>query len=205
MEALINAGGKGTRMGACGIEKPMQTIGGKPVIGRVVDALTGSKNIDKVLVSVSDHTKETEKYLKSIGIETIRTSGEDFMEDIHDALKVLQSRFVLMCPSDLPFLSTRELDKFIKEFDPEKMESILAIVDRKAFDRLEVKPSYTRNYYGSEIVLSGVSIIDREKTLKGVYLQESFYETDRMEFTVNVNTPEELEQARKLFEKHRSK
>ena len=205
MEALINAGGKGTRMGACGIEKPMQTIGGKPVIGRVVDALTGSKNIDKVLVSVSDHTKETEKYLKSIGIETIRTSGEDFMEDIHDALKVLQSRFVLMCPSDLPFLSTRELDKFIKEFDPEKMESILAIVDRKAFDRLEVKPSYTRNYYGSEIVLSGVSIIDREKTLQGVYLQESFYETDRMEFTVNVNTPEELEQARKLYEKHRSK
>ena len=189
-------------MGACGIEKPMQTIGGKPVIRMVVDALSGSKNIDKILVSVSDHTKETEKYLKGIGVETIRTSGEDFMQDIHESLEVLEGRFVLMCPSDTPFISTKELDKFIKAFDPEKMESILAIVDRKAFDRLEVKPSYTRDYYGSEIVLSGFSIIDREKTLQGVYLQESFYETDIMEFTVNVNTPEELEQARKIYEKN---
>ena len=203
MQALINAGGKGTRMGACGIEKPMQTIGGKPVIRMVVDALSGSKNIDKVFVSVSGHTKETEKYLKGIGVETIRTSGEDFMGDLHGSLEVLEGRFVLMCPSDIPFISTKEVDNLITAFDPDKMESILAIIDKKVFDKLEIKPSYTMNYYGEEWVLSGVSVLDREKTLQGVYLQESLYESDSMDLAVNVNTPEELEQARKLFEKRK--
>ncbi|MDR1404123.1 MAG: NTP transferase domain-containing protein [Candidatus Methanoplasma sp.] len=197
MQALINAGGKGTRMGACGIEKPMQIIGGRPIVGRVVDALMGSENTDRILVSVSDNTPETEKYLKSIGIETIKTSGEDFVKDLHDSFKVLGGRFVLTCPSDLPFISTREIDGFISAFDADTMESFIAIVDRSAFSKLGIKPSYTIDRFGSEWALSGVSIMDREKTLQGIYLRESFYETDSKEFAVNVNTKEELNRARK--------
>ncbi|MDR0309155.1 MAG: hypothetical protein LBH88_00130, partial [Candidatus Methanoplasma sp.] len=62
-----------------------------------------------------------------------------------------------------------------------------------------IKPSYTRDYYGSDWVVSGVSIMDRERTLRGEYLQEFFYETDSMEFAVNVNTQEELDQARRII------
>jgi len=39
MQALINAGGKGSRMGECGVEKPMQVIGDKPSVQRVIEAL----------------------------------------------------------------------------------------------------------------------------------------------------------------------
>lgn len=198
MQALINAGGKGTRMGACGIEKPMQIIGGKPVIRSVVDALSGSKNIDKIFVSVSGNTPETERYLKSIGVETIKTSGEDFVEDLHRSFRVLKGKFVLTCPSDLPFINTKDLDRFIAAFDEKKMESLIALVEKKAYEKLNIKPSYTRDYYGSTCVVSGVSIMDREKTLNGTYLNESFYETDCKGFAINVNTQEELEQARKI-------
>jgi len=198
MEALINAGGKGTRMGACGIEKPMQIIGGKPVVKRVVDALLKSKSIDRVVVSVSDNTLETDKYLKDIGIETITTSGEDFVDDLHRSFEILRGNFVLTCPSDLPFITTKELERFIAAFDPKKMESLIAIVDKKAYEKLNIKPSYTRDHYGSNWVVSGVSIMDRRKTLQGEYLQEFFFETDKIEFAVNVNTQEELEQARKI-------
>jgi adenosylcobinamide-phosphate guanylyltransferase len=188
VQVLINAGGKGTRMGACGIEKPMQIIGGRPVVRRVVDALRGSKNVDRILVSVSDNTVETEKYLKSISVETIKTSGVDFVEDLHDSFRVLGGKFVLTCPSDLPFITTEALDDFIAAFDEKRMESLIALVDKKAFDKLNVKPSYTRDYYGSNWAVSGVSIMDRERILRGDYLQEFFYETDSMEFAVNVNT-----------------
>jgi len=187
-------------MGACGIEKPMQIIGGKPVIKRVIDALSGSKNIDRILVSVSDNTLETEKYLKDICVETTMTSGEDYMGDLHDSFRILEGKFVLTCPSDLPFFSTEELDRFIAAFDAKDMESLIAIIDKRAFEKLNIKPSYTRDYYGSSCVVSGVSIMDREKTLRGVYLQESFYETDCKEFAVNVNTQEELNQARKIVD-----
>ncbi len=200
MQALINAGGKGTRMGACGIEKPMQIIGGRPVVKRVVDALSASDNIDRILVSVSDNTPETEKYLNEIGIETIMTSGEDFMEDLHESFEVLEGKFVLTCPSDLPFISTEEIDKFIDSFEEDRMESLIAIVDIAALEKLNIKPSYTRDHYGSQWVVSGVTIMDREKTLRGDYLQEFFYETDCQEFAVNVNTQEELDQARKIVE-----
>ncbi|MDR2698650.1 MAG: NTP transferase domain-containing protein [Candidatus Methanoplasma sp.] len=201
MQALINAGGKGTRMGMCGIEKPMQIIGGRPVVKRVVDALFGSGNIDRVLVSVSDNTPETEKYLNSICVETIKTSGEDYVEDLHDSFRMLEGKFVLTCPSDIPFITTKGLDKFISAFDAKKMESLIAIVDKKAFEKHHIQPSYTRDYYGSNWVVSGVSIMDREKTLRGEYLQEYFYETHSRGFAVNVNTQEELDQARKIIDK----
>jgi len=201
MQALINAGGKGTRMGACGVEKPMHIIGGKPVVGRVVDALSGSRNVNRILVSVSDNTPETERYLKGIGVETIKTSGEDFVEDLHESFRTLSGKFIITCPSDLPFITTAELDKFMAAFNAKKMESLIALVDRKAFEELNIKPSYTRDYYGSNRVVSGVSIMDREKTLAGEYLHESFYETECMELAVNVNTPEELEQARKIMDR----
>ena len=35
LEALVNAGGKGSRMGNCGIEKPMQIVGGMHTVQRV--------------------------------------------------------------------------------------------------------------------------------------------------------------------------
>jgi GTP:adenosylcobinamide-phosphate guanylyltransferase len=199
MQALVNAGGKGTRMGPCGIEKPMQVIGGKPVVMRVIEALRSSKNIDRILVSVSDNTPETEKYLKTSGIETIRTSGESFVDDIHEAFKTMDGQFVLICPSDLPLLSTVEIDALVGAFDEKKMESLIALVSCNVLRKLGVTPSYTMDLYGSKWVLSGISLMDRIKTLKGEYLQESFFETESEELAVNVNTQEELRMARDII------
>ncbi|MDR3206426.1 MAG: NTP transferase domain-containing protein [Candidatus Methanoplasma sp.] len=199
MEALINAGGKGTRMGRCGTEKPMQIIGGKPVVRRAADALAGAKGIDRVLVSVSDHTPATEQYLKESGIETIRTSGRDFVGDLHEAFETMNGRFVLTCPSDLPLITTEAIDGFIESFDG-GMESLIAIVPCALLQGMGIKPSYTRTMNGEEWVLSGITIMDREMTLRDEYLQEHFYETGGREFAVNVNTQEELGLARKLFE-----
>ena len=76
MQALVNAGGKGSCMGKCGIEKPMQMVGDKHTVQRVVEALSASSHIDRLLVSVSDNTPETERFLNSIGVETIIDSQE---------------------------------------------------------------------------------------------------------------------------------
>jgi len=205
MQALVNAGGKGTRMGPCGVEKPMQVIGGKPVVMRVIEALRSSENIDRILVSVSDNTPETEKYLEANGIETIRTSGASFVDDIHEAFKTMDGQFVLICPSDLPLLSTVEIDALIDAFDEKKMESLIALVSCSVLRNLGITPSYTMDLYGSKWVLSGISLMDRIKTLKGEYLQESFFETESEELAVNVNTQEELRMARDIIKRIESK
>ena len=199
MQALVNAGGKGTRMGKCGVEKPMHLVGDKHTVERVIDALSGSSHIDRVLVSVSDNTLETEQYLKSIGVETIRTSGESFMDDIHDACRNMEGDYVLTCPSDLPLLTTEVVDTFIEYFVPGTMQSAIAVVDEETVRRVGITPSYTRESGGRNWVLSGLCIMNREGTLRGDYLEEYLFETNWPELAVNMNTPKELDLARSYF------
>jgi len=199
MEALVHAGGKGTRMGRCGIEKPLMMVGEKCTVERVIDALQASKNIDRVLVSVSDNTLDTEKYLNAIGVETVRTSGDDFMGDLHQALECLSGDYVLTTPSDLPLITTEIFDSIIEYFIPGSMDSLLAVIDEETVRSIGIIPSYTREYRGNKWVLSGVSIIDRKKTLAGEYLEETLYETNWPELSVNVNTQLELGLARSFF------
>lgn len=198
IEALINAGGKGSRMGMCGIEKPMQIIGGKPTVMRVVEAFSASENIGRILVSVSGNTPETERYLKDVGVETIRTSGESFVDDIHDAFEIMNGKYVFISPSDLPLLSTKVIDDIIENFNPARMESLIALVDSDMVLKMGGKPSFTIDRYGAKWVLSGLSVMDREKTVAGEYLQESYLEFDCMELALNVNTQQELQIARAM-------
>ena len=197
MEALINAGGKGTRMGDCGIEKPMQVIGGEPVVMRVVNAMRSAKSIDRVLVSVSEHTSATARYLEDIGIETIHTSGDDFMMDLHDSFSVLNGKYVLTSPSDIPMMTSTVIDKTVEAFRPE-MQSMIVYIDAGTVREMGVIPSYTKEINGKEWVISGLSIMDREATLEGTYLNEEGLFTDWQELAVNVNTQGELSLARKL-------
>ena len=199
MQALINAGGKGSRMGRCGIEKPMQMIGDKPTIQRVVDALTASRHIEKVFVSVSDNTPRTEEYLQDRNVETIRTTGESFMDDLHTSFRRMEGDYVLTCPSDLPLLTTRVVDSFIEYFDPRVMESAIAVVDEKTVRSLGITPSYTRESRGNQWVLSGLCIMNRPRTIQGEYLDEILFDTNWPELAVNVNTMRELDLARSFF------
>jgi len=196
MEALVHAGGKGTRMGRCGIEKPMMKVGDKCTVERVIDALKAAKGIDRILVSVSDNTLETEKYLRSIGVETVRTSGDDFMGDLHQALECLNGDYVLTTPSDLPLITPEIFDSIIDYFNPGTMDSLLAVIDENTVLNIGITPSYVREERGNRWVLSGVSVIDRRKTLAGEYLSETLYETNWPELAVNVNTQLELDLAR---------
>lgn len=198
MEALVNAGGKGTRMGPQGIEKPMQIIGGKPVVQRVVDAMLSAKGVSRLLVSVSHNTPETERYLREQGVETIRTSGEDFMMDLHESFSVLEGDYVMTCPSDMPLITNVAIDESLRAFRPE-MESMIVLVDADLVRSMGVHPVYMREIEGKEWVLSGLSVMDRKGILEGRYLNEYCLRTDWRELAVNVNTPAELALAREIF------
>lgn len=199
VEALINAGGKGTRMLNNGIEKPMLTVGGKPTVMHVISALEASENIMSVLISVSSNTPQTEMYLNDLGYETIRTGGDSYVDDLHLALEHMSSEFVLTSPSDLPLLSTNVIDGVTNAFTPD-MGSMIAVVDEDYVTRFGITPSYTIELDGKSWVMSGINIMDRQKTLDGEYLKESYYKCSCIDLAVNVNTIEELNMARWLTE-----
>lgn len=185
-------------MGPDTIEKPMQMIGGKHVVERVVEAVRNSKFVSKVLVSVSSNTPRTEEFLRDMGVDVVCTTGNDFMNDMHTAFEYLDSEFVLTCPSDLPLLKSFTVDSFVSFFRPE-MQSAIAVVDKDVVVGTGITPSFTIDIDGKEWVLSGLCISDRRKTLDGVYLEEHYMKTDWVDLAVNVNTQHELALSRAYF------
>ena len=199
MEALVMAGGKGSRMGFCGVEKPMIEVGGIYTVERVVNALKSSKHIDKILVSVSPNTPDTESYMKDIGIETIRTSGEDYVEDLHNSFRILSGKFVLTCPSDVPLLRPFTVDAFIDYFLKNPDDSMTAVVEEDVVVKSGITPSFDFGYEGKKWVISGMNIMDREKILSNEVLSYSYFMTDWVDLAINMNTEHELKIARSFF------
>ena len=199
MEALVMAGGKGSRMGFCGVEKPMIEIGGVYTVERVVNALRSSKHIDRILVSVSPNTPDTERYMKDIGIETIRTSGEDYVEDLHDSFRILNGRYVLTCPSDVPLLRPFTVDAFVDYFLKNPDDSMTAVVEEDVVVKSGITPSFDFGYEGKKWVISGMNIMDREKILSNEVLSYSYFMTDWVDLAINMNTEHELKIARSFF------
>ena len=199
MEALVMAGGKGTRMGFCGVEKPMIEVGGVYTVERVLNALRESKNIDKILVSVSPNTPDTERYVKELGIETIRTSGEDYVEDLHDSFRILNGKYVLTCPSDMPLLRSYTVDAFVDYFLKNPNDSMTAIVEEDVVTNSGFTPSFDFDYEGKKWVLSGMNIMDRKKILDNIVLNYSYFMTDWVDLAINMNTEYELKIARSFF------
>ena len=199
MEALVMAGGKGTRMGFCGVEKPMIEVGGVYTVERVVNALKESKNIDRILVSVSPNTPDTEKYMKEIGIETIRTSGEDYVEDLHNSFSILSGKYVLTCPSDMPLLRSYTVDAFVDYFMKNPDDSMTAIIEEDVVTNSGFTPSFDFEYEGKKWVISGMNIMDRKKILSNVVLNYSYFMTDWVDLAINMNTEYELRIARSFF------
>ncbi len=193
-EALITAGGKGTRMLNNGIEKPMLAVCGKPAVMHVVSALENSKHISSVLVSVSSHTPQTEQYLKDRGIETILTGGESYMEDLHAALGVMSSDIVMSAPSDLPLLSSESID-FVAESFESDMETMIAVVRESTLSKFGIIPSFKVELDGETWALSGINMMDRVRTLNGELLRETLLKCDFIDLAVNVNTVQEYRTA----------
>ena len=199
MEALVMAGGKGTRMGFCGVEKPMIEVGGIYTIERVLNALRESKNVDRILVSVSPNTPDTERYVEDLGIETIRTSGEDYVEDLHDSFRILKGEYVLTCPSDMPLLRSYTVDAFVDYFLKNPDDSMTAIVEEDVVTNSGFTPSFDFDYEGKKWVLSGMNIMDRKKILDDIVLNYSYFMTDWVDLAINMNTEYELKIARSFF------
>ena len=199
MEALVMAGGKGSRMGYCGVEKPMIEVGGVFTVKRVIDALSASKNIDKILVSVSPNTPDTERYVKELGIETIRTSGEDYVEDLHDSFRILKGKYVLTCPSDMPLMRSYTVDAFVDYFNANPDDTMTAIVEEDVVVKSGFTPSFDFGLDGKKWVLSGMNIMDRAKILTGEELSYSYFMTDWVDLAINMNTEAELKIARSFF------
>ena len=191
MDALVMAGGKGTRMG--GIEKPMIKIHGKYLIDYVILPLLES-DINNIYIATSPNTPKTKEYIKSKykdhkNIFVIDTSGNGYIEDLNECIRYFSEPF-LVVSSDLIKLTSKIINRIIGYFYSIKaknpdVEALAVMINKDRYPN----PSISFN----NLVPVGVNIVSP----KHGYQKEEIMVIDELIF--NINTKDDLKLAEKLL------
>ncbi len=108
MLALIMAGGRGSRLNLG--EKPLVSVGGKPMIARVIEAFRSSGC--KVVVVASENTPMTRNWCRTMKIDIVLSDGLGYIEDMVAAVTDLEETGPLFVSvSDIPCVNARIIKK----------------------------------------------------------------------------------------------
>lgn len=178
------------------IEKPLVSLGGSPLVARVVSALRSSQRFERIVAAVSPIAPATGDFARSIGLQVVETSGAGYSQDLSTVLNDLRPNRVLVISADMPLVSGQIIDEIASK---EQTKPLLSIVLTKEFvDRVGITPSVAFRHGGVDYCQSGISIFDTSSQLAGVVAEE-YVVMDRTEIALNVNTRKELELAEKLL------
>jgi adenosylcobinamide-phosphate guanylyltransferase len=200
---LIMAGGKGTRMGT-ETEKPLLKIAGKPTILHVVDALRGSKQIDNIVVTTSQHTPRTAQTLKTLGIKVLESSGRSYVEDTQLAVKSLGLGRTLVVSADLPLITSDFINEVIHRYEAAGKPALTVMYRKSVRKKIDSKQNERVDCQEKELTPAGVNVLDG-KLIDQKQLDEEVMVTDNFEIVLNVNTPEDLKLAESILHKTQSK
>ncbi|MBR3198162.1 MAG: NTP transferase domain-containing protein [Methanobrevibacter sp.] len=197
--AVLMAGGRGTRL-EVPCEKPLFKLRDKPLIKYVLDNLKESKLIDKIVIAVSHHTRETTLYLNSLDEEfqILDTSGDDYLTDLSYILDYFEKKSsedtLLFINADLPFISTETIDYVLDYYSKSLKDALSTLVPVEIFKDLGLNYSYEFNGYvpSGLNVLRSVNIVQEEDQLI----------IPKRELALNINTLLDSEVAEKLYNEY---
>ncbi len=188
MDAMVMAGGKGTRLKRG--EKPMVMILGRHLIERVVLALEDS-SIERIAVAVTDSVPATRQWAKARGLEVLDTSGKGFVADMVEAVqKAVMNGPVMVIMADLPLINPELIDYIMEIYRERQKPALSTHTPLSLHSKLGRRPDSLFNYQGQLIVPSGVNVLNGSKIEEE---QEDYHLIlERIELAVNVNTAEDL-------------
>lgn len=197
--ALVMAGGKGVRM-ALSEEKPLLTVGGKPVIERVLAALQKATKVEAIVVAVSSHTPKTAKHMSNFPVKIIETPGKEYVSDMGYAVKTLKLEAVLAIAADLPLITGEIIDKIVARYEQCGKPALSVAVPMATKVALGLGGEYGFEVDGVHVVPAGINMIDGRR-ISEQELEQEIYVMDKQEIAVNINTVQELEIAENLLKK----
>jgi adenosylcobinamide-phosphate guanylyltransferase len=189
MDALIMAGGRGTRL-KLDVEKPLLEFEGKPLVEYVLTALRGARSIERIFAATTAHTPGTAQLLRRQGVEIVSTPGRGYVADLRYAVEALELGVVMVVVSDLPLLRTQEIEEVAREYRRRGSAALATMVPLEVFHRYGLTPTLViRN-----LVPAGVNVINARR-LDG---KEEVYITENIRLAVNVNSLGDLRKAEEI-------
>ncbi|MDO5823875.1 NTP transferase domain-containing protein [Methanobrevibacter sp.] len=197
--AILMAGGRGTRLDVS-CEKPLFKLHDKPLIKYVLDNLSDSKLIDKVVISVSPNTPKTSDYLESLNgdFQILDTSGKDYLTDLSYILDFFEKKskkdILLFINADLPFISAETIDYVLDYYLNSDKDALSVLVPVEIFENLGLDYSY--EFDGN--VPSGLNVLRSVNTIQ----DENQIVLSKVELALNINTLFDGKIAEKLYNEY---
>jgi len=190
MRAMIMAGGAGTRLGLG--EKPLVTIGGRPMISLVLSAF--EKLGYEIVIVASPGTPFTMNWARVHGFECIRASGHGYIRDLQEAVKISEETGPLFtCVSDLPCLSVEHIRQIRAAYEDSGKEALSTWVPAPCRGE-GIHISYPECIRGVDACPVGINIM-RGDLIDRPQEEEKFLLMDRR-LAHNINTRADLEKVR---------
>ncbi len=199
MTALVMAGGKGTRM-VLSEEKPLLSVGGKPVIEHVLAALKNAKKVSSIVVAVSDYTPKTAQLMSQLKVSVVKTPGKEYVSDMGYAVRTLGLQTVLAIGADFPLITAEIVDAIVEGYERSGKPALSVVVSMETKEQLGLGGKYGFEFNGKRVVPAGINVIDGRR-IDEKELDEEIYVSDRKEVAMNINTVQELRIAENLFQK----
>jgi len=189
MIGLVMAGGKGSRMKFPAPEKLLLKYE-KPIIFHVIDSLNDSHCFSKVFAATSSNSPDTKFELEQIGIETLDTSGDGYVNDLNFLLQKMGGS-VFVVSGDLPLLDKEIIQKLVK-FNTESIWTSF-LVSKKFLNSLGLESNLLINYGDIDCVHTGISIINADKIQNLDQVKEYYIILDDKRIAFNLNRKKDYE------------
>jgi len=189
MIGLVMAGGKGSRMEFPAPEKLLLEYE-KPIIFHVIDSLNDSHCFSKVFAATSSNSPDTKFELEQIGIETLDTSGDGYVNDLNFLLQKMGGS-IFVVSGDLPLLDKEIIQKLVK-FNTESIWTSF-LVSKKFLNSLGLESNLLINYGDIDCVHTGISIINADKIQNLDQVKEDYIILDDKRIAFNLNTKKDYE------------
>lgn len=112
--------------------KVLTEIAGKPMLQRVIERCSKSKNIDAVMVATTDnvHDDPIVALCESIGTPVYRGSEEDVLDRYKQAADIIDADVIIRVTSDCPLIDPDILDNVIEQFAGAKPDYGSNVIER---------------------------------------------------------------------------
>ena len=190
MIGLVMAGGKGSRMEFPAPEKLLLEYE-KPIIFHVVDSLNDSHCFSKVFAATSPNSPDTKYELEQMGIETLDTQGNGYVNDLNLLLQKMNG-FVFVTSGDLPLLDEKIIQIITEKFNLKNVWTSF-LVSKKFLNSLGLESNLLINSGDIDCVHTGISIINADKIQNLDPVKENYIILDDKRIAFNLNTNKDYE------------
>lgn len=162
MDALVMAGGKGSRMGC--VEKPMVILDEKPMLDYIIEALVASPGIEHIYVIVSDKAPITASYIVQAydkeKVSSVIAPGNGYVEDTAFAVRFLKMfRPFLIASSDIPLLAPDIINKVVQAYQSSGKEALSVRIEPSCLEGTGIKPDTILTDTGFETIPAGINVL----------------------------------------------